>query len=294
MGIYLQPQDDGLSMRKSGRWVAEKLDYLRRYIDIFTTSMHSKPWRAMHYIDLFAGPGKCYVPELGAVYLGSPLLALTAEHPFTEYLLVDLDAENIAALEQRARTSPFSGRVRTYVGDSNVVVRSIVEHILDVDRTRIPDRWHSLNLAFLDPAGLELRWSTVAALSRARRMDMVIHYPQGGLSRCMPQLFQKDEQTVVDLFFGGTEWRAIYAEYLATRAGSGVHRPLMSLYSDKLAKLGYKEVLRDDQVGYAPLMRNAQRKAPLYRLLFASKHPLGRDFWRKVTQRDVHGQTRLF
>jgi hypothetical protein len=29
-------------------------------------------------------------------------------------------------------------------------------------------------------------------------------------------------------------------------------------------------------------------------LLFASKHPLGHDFWQKVIHRDVYGQTRLF
>ena len=67
MHSYLQPQDDGLPMRLSGSWVAEKLDYLERYINIFETSMHSKPWRERHYIDLFAGSGKC-VTETGVVY----------------------------------------------------------------------------------------------------------------------------------------------------------------------------------------------------------------------------------
>ena len=42
MEAYLRPEDDGLPMRPSGSWVAEKLDYLRRYVDMFTTSMRSK------------------------------------------------------------------------------------------------------------------------------------------------------------------------------------------------------------------------------------------------------------
>ena len=67
----------------------------------------------------------------------------------------------------------------------------------------------------------------------------------------------------------------------------------MDYYKQKLQELGYKEVFRDDEVGDEPLMRNA-KKGPLYRLLFASKHPLGQKFWRAVTRRDVHGQTRLF
>jgi len=39
MQNYLQPEDDGLPMRETGAWAAEKLDYLARYINIFETSM---------------------------------------------------------------------------------------------------------------------------------------------------------------------------------------------------------------------------------------------------------------
>jgi three-Cys-motif partner protein len=294
MHDYLQPQDDGLPMRPYGPWVAEKLDYLERYINIFETAMHSKPWRKRHYIDLFAGSGKCFVSETGAVYLGSPLLALTTPHPFTDYFFVDLDSDNTATLQQRCSASSMYDRVKCFVGDSNLVVREIVDRIMDVDRERIPDKWSSLNLAFLDPDGLELQWETVAALARPYTMDLIIHYPQGGLNRYMGKALKKEEQTVVDLFFGGTEWRRFYEKYRNRQTRFGIHRLLMDHYKEKLQDLGYKEALRDDEVGDEPLIRNARRKAPLYRLLFASKHPLGHDFWQKVTRRDVHGQARFF
>ena len=84
MQNYLLPQDDGLPMRESGPWVAEKLDYLKRYIDVFETSMRRK-WPRRYYIDLFAGPGKCICRGTKVIYLGSPLLALTTKHPFTGY-----------------------------------------------------------------------------------------------------------------------------------------------------------------------------------------------------------------
>ena len=63
MDIFLQPKKDNQMMREFGPWTAVKLDYLARYIDIFETSMHAKPWRRRNYIDLFAGPGKCVIPE---------------------------------------------------------------------------------------------------------------------------------------------------------------------------------------------------------------------------------------
>ena len=291
MHIYLQPQDDGLPMRPSGSWVVEKLDYLERYINIFVSSMRDKPWRGMHYIDLFAGPGKCCVSKTKGVYLGSPLIALKASYPFTGYLFVDLESDNIAALQQRCSASPVCDRVQCFVGDSNIVVQEIVKRISTIDGKFIPGRWSSLNLAFLDPQGLDLHWKTVASLAKLNRMDLITHYPQMGLGRSMPQAFKAEEQTKVDLFFGETKWREIYE---AWRNKPGLHRQLIDYYKERLQGLGYEEVLRGDETGYEPLMRSVEKRAPLYRLLFASKHPLGHDFWHKVTRRDVHGRTRLF
>src|SRR5258708_7846798 len=104
MQKYLERVDDGLPMRPSGPWVAEKLDYLQRYIDIFEQSMRKK-WMRRSFIDLFAGPGKCYDRNSETIYLGSPLIALTTHYPFTDYFLVDSDVENIQALATRCATS---------------------------------------------------------------------------------------------------------------------------------------------------------------------------------------------
>ncbi len=51
---------DGLAVREVGRWTEEKLFYVRRYIEIFTTGMKVK-WPRRVYIDLFAGPGRSII-----------------------------------------------------------------------------------------------------------------------------------------------------------------------------------------------------------------------------------------
>jgi three-Cys-motif partner protein len=287
MHPYLLPQEDGLPMRPSGPWVAEKLHYLERYINVFETSMRNKPWRRRNYIDLFAGPGKCVVNQGDSIHLGSPLLALTTPHPFTDYFFVDLGEDNIGVLEQRCSASSISDRVHCFVGDSNVIVRGIARRIQAIDDEYIPEAWPSLNLAFLDPDGLELQWGTVASLAEMNRMDLIIHYSQGGLNRSMPKAYQSEEETAVDRFFGGPEWRQVYEKH------GNNHRLLMDHYKERLQDLGYEETLRDDEIDDEPLIRNASRGAPLYRLLFASKHPLGRGFWHAVTRRDVYGQEHL-
>ena len=285
MQSYLEPQDDGLLMRETGAWAAEKLDYLARYIDVFETAMRRK-WPVRNYVDLLAGPGKNIVRDSGTILLGSPLLALTATYPFTGYFFTDRLDENTKALQQRCTASPHSQRVDIRTGDCNDLVDDIVAHIRQ-------DDWRSLNLAFLDPEGMELRWETVTNLATVRRMDLIINYPEGGLNRYMPKAFGKADQTKVDDFFGDRAWREIYHDWQNSGAPLGLHRRLMDFYKERLQELGYTEFRQVDQGGDEPLIRNVRRRAPLYRLLFASKHLLGHDFWHKVTRRDVHGQARL-
>ena len=284
MHPYLEPQDDGLPMRPAGPWAADKLDYLARYINVFETSMRNK-WKVRYYIDLLSGPGKNRVRESGQVLLGSPLIALTTQHPFTHYIFVDNSPENTAALQQRCSVSPYVDRVTILTGDCNTLVDQIVAQIQ-------PVRKESLNLAFLDPEGMELQWSTVEKLARLPRMDLIINYPQGGLNRCIKRVFETNPPTEVDHFFGGVEWREIYAKYQRGQLPEGLHFHLLDLYKSNLEKLGY-QVRRDVDTGDSPLIRNAQRQAPLYRLLFASKHPLGNEFWEKITLREPSGQRRL-
>lgn len=285
MYTYLLPEDDGLPMRSSGQWALEKLDYLKRLIDVFETSMRNK-WPVRNYVDLLAGPGKNRIRGAGTISLGSPLLALTTRHPFTKYYFVDFEARNADALSERCRASPHGNRVDIRVGDCNLLVDQIVTEIANDSR-------NSLNLAFLDPEGLELRWTTVARLASLRRIDLIINYPEGGLNRLMSREFESATETRVDRFFGTPDWRGVYGEWRRTRH-VGLHRRLIDLYRSRLDTLGYVEVRRGDQSADEPLMRNSQRRAPLYRLLYASKHPLGAKFWHDVTRRDVYGQARLF
>jgi three-Cys-motif partner protein len=289
MENLMLPEDDGLPIRVFGPWTTVKLDYLRRYMYMFETSMRDRPWRHRNYIDLFAGSGKYREEKGGVVLLGSALLALTTEYPFTNLYLADTSEENVAALKSRCQTSPSV--VKQYLGNANQVVDFIVSDISNVDSKRMPGKWSSLNLAFLDPDGLELEWSTVTKLASLYTMDLIIYYSQYGLNINLKNSYQAKGETVIDRFFGNLEWRRIYEKWKMKSSMAGIYRELMDYYKDNLDKLGYVDVLEEDP-GLEPLMRNT-KQAPLYRLVFASKHKRGNDFWREVTKRDVYGQGRL-
>lgn len=288
MQQYVRPDEDGLPMRAAGDWTEEKLDYLGRYVDMFVTSMR-KRWRVLCYIDLFAGPGKLRLTKGrggGQVILGSPLRILQHRYAFNHYFLVEKDTACHAALQARVQASNRAARVRCLLGDANMLVEEVLDEI------GVAEPWPdaSLSLAFLDPEGLELHWQTVAALARKRRMDLVIYYPQSGLDRTLdnPSVGEK-----ISRWIGTTEWQQVYEE--ARCSGVSPHSKLVELYCHQLAGLGYKveRAHCGEVTEQTPAIHHSVTRAPLYRLLFASKCSLGQQFWTKVLLRDPSGQRRL-
>jgi len=176
--------------------------------------------------------------------------------------------------------------VNFYTGNANDVVTRVVAHIRQVSS-------RSLNLAFLDPEGLELDWKTVAQLGTLR-CDLIIHYSQQGISRNIGQAYLSTSEIKTDRFFGSSEWRKIYEPWHSRPNKKGLHRELLDFYKDRLRSLGYHDVKQSDEILTEPLIRSHIRRAPLYRLIFASKHPLGEKFWQRITRRDLYGQEQLF
>ena len=294
MGKYLLPEEDGLIARDSGEWVKEKLFYVKRYIDAFEVAMRGKKWRKRIFIDLFSGPGKCIVRDTNECILGSPLLALQTQYPFTDYYFVDMNAQNIESLKTRSKASKVPGDCTNFfVGDANQHVNEIVSDIERFDKKFVQGLLPCLNLAFLDPEGLELEWKTVETLAIMKRMDLIIHYSQNGLTRNLDRYYASQEETVIDRFFGERSWREIYKKVSEKREMIGIHRALIDYYKSKLSDLGYAVIKDSEEIIREPLIRNTKRNAPLYRLIFASKHHLGNKIWNEVTKKDVHGQGRL-
>ncbi|RPI93567.1 MAG: three-Cys-motif partner protein TcmP [Chloroflexi bacterium] len=294
MDKYLLPEDDGLSARESGEWVKEKLFYVQRYIDIFETAMRQKSWRRRIYIDLFAGPGKCVIRGTNEYLLGSPLLALKTQYPFTDYYFGDFEQQNIDCLLERSRSSKVpQNHIHPLTGDANLKVREIVKDIEHSDKPFIQGTGSCLNLAFLDPEGLELEWSTVEALGKMKTMDLIIHYSQSGLTRNLDKYSDTEGDNIIDQFFGDRDWRNVYKNASLKRETIGIHRALIDYYKAKLGRLGYVVINDQQHTVREPLIRNTETHTPLYRLVFASKHPLGNRIWNEVTKKNFYGQGNL-
>jgi len=266
-----------------GPWAAAKLDALEAYLKFYGLAL-SKKWFTRVYIDAFAGACIAKVRGSGAAYepspfldevddtkaqaefiLGSPVRALNVPHGFHRHYFFDLD-------ETRAETlrTVTAGRndVTVQVGDCNPLIRALAPSL----KTR-----KVRGVAFLDPYGAHLEWSTLEALAATGTMEVVINFP---VAMAINRLITKSGNVPdkwrdqLNACFGTEEWRAmayrrdtdLFGEEVTTKNG-GVAEGLLNLYVTRLKSIF-------PYVATPRLIRNT-RKAPLYYLIWAGPNKLG-------------------
>jgi len=262
---------DGQVAIPVGPWAKEKLFYIERYCHIFNQAMRGK-WPTRVYIDLFAGPGRCVVQGTGEEINGSPLVALKCEVPFSHYFFNDLDATTIAALEKRAVALAVA-EVRFFNQDCNQVVGDLLRELDKLPR-------QPLVFCFIDPFNWEIEFASIATLAQGRRMDLAITFHTGSIKRWAHRPPAK-----LDTFFPDAGWRQGFAAKRA-EGDRALGAYLLNYYKQGLRGLGYNDIQERVSV-------KQTKGVPLYHLIFASKHPRGREFWDKISQRKATGQMRL-
>ncbi len=278
--IYLQPIDDGLPMRMGESYAVPKLKVVELYLQMAMNAVKDNPWRATYYIDLQAGPGKNNLG--GTVALGSPLIALSCPVPFQYYRFNEADSDLVKALKKRVSASPLRKHTRILQMDVNLAVEDFCDEIKRRDELFMRGKWSSFNIAFLDPEGLELHWSTVEKLGNMKRMDLIINFSTGGLNRT--RLTSPD---VGNRFFGTDEWQKLVPGHAdaATK-----RRAWIDFYLKRLTDLGYK-YQTDDQESAEIIAKNS-KNVQVYSIIFASKHDLGFQLWKEAIR--LAQQPRLF
>lgn len=260
---YLHPVDDGLATRQSNTYVRTKLKAIQVYLNIVSTAMKAK-WPELIYLDLQAGPGKNRIGKK-EILLGSPLIALTLQNPFTRYYFNEKDPFLASALKERIKASSHADKVTVYEQDVNQAVESICKDIKKYENK-------ALNVAFLDPEGLEVHWSSVEKLARFKRMDLIITFSTSGVLRSAGKNFEN----AINSFYGNNDW----IEDISMSDRRKKRRALINRYLSQLKKFGYH--IDENPTGleeYHDISFKNTRGAEVYSLIFASKNRLGNKFW---------------
>ncbi len=188
-----------------------------------------------------------------------------------------MDPNLATACKARVSAAAPSLDVEFVSGDCN----EVIDHVADL----LPAR--ALTLAFVDPEGFDLKFSTLEALARDRRVDFFILFADAvDLVRNVGRYeLEEEEKSKLSATFGSDAvWRPGW-DSLADRTGPAVREYFSKLFAEQIRdKLGYKGVR--EKVIRSP-------RGPLYRMIFASKHERGLEFFDKVNQRQIDGQQTL-
>jgi three-Cys-motif partner protein len=248
-------------------------------------AMHPKrregKWEQLVYIDLLAGPGKGIDRRSRVEFDGSPLRALRVSPSFDRLFLGDKSEASMRAL--RARIPPGDrSRVEIEAGDCNYRTTRIIE---------ILSR-RTLGLAFVDPQGFEVTFSMLKTIAQ-RPIDILLFFPSViGIRRNLRQ-FVAQEQSPMDAFWGGKDWRELpparhaAGERLSATEVDALDKPWVSRFREKMAKIGLRAQDEGD-----PCFRN-ERNAPMYHLLFFSRDAAGLKIWRNIKKIEPTGQRSL-
>jgi three-Cys-motif partner protein len=275
----LKNASDGLPIRCVGLWAKDKYFYLGKYLEIFTVAMKNKWGGELYYIDLFAGCGKFRVRDTEEEIDGSALMALSVKYLFKKYFLVELVPSTANILKKRIEKSSSRDRVNIIQGDCNEKIDEIIKEI--------PHR--SLILTVVDPTGLHITFDALRKLTKDRRIDLVITFPEGMDIKRNIARYLKQSHSILDDYFGAEEWRKIFTKdvrNLSQLSSAFIEKYLIDYYRKKLVEIGYKEIKSGEEI----LIKSSQKKLPLYYLLFASKHPLGHKFWKEISKISPTGQ----
>jgi len=270
---YLLEEADGLPTRPSQDYVHYKLKALSTYLSITNNAMKDRPWRERFFLDLQAGPGKNNVNS--SILFGSPLIAFIAPNPSTQFRFNELSSINNDALKQRIAVSPLKDSIKIYQEDVNLVVDRIVEEITAIDKRFIQGKWPSLNVAFLDPEGLELHWATVEKLASISKMDLIINFSTMGIVR----LIGDKNFEPVNRYFGIDKWKDVDIPANPVQR----RRAFIDFYRMRLEKFDYNIDI-DPSFGGDDIAVNNSKNAQVYSLIFASKNPLGDKFWKQAAK----------
>ena len=270
-----------------GDWTIEKLEILGDYLDAYTNVFLNYPEITLTFVDGFAGTGTVKLKSgryKGLCIPGSARRAMDiGNRPFDRILLIESNSRKAEMLSNipdplMGLSDPPRDRKTVLQSDANVAVQEYCKGLGSSERAVI----------FLDPYGMQVNWSTVAAIADTGYCDMFLlfpipHRPMTRATR--PSLSSRLGQRLT-AFFGDQSWYTEPYELaeqgtLALNGGgdstlqeqyqrsSGVDQ-IVGLYERKL-----RQAFSRGKVTQARRRFRNTKSAPMFEYFFAASNPRG-------------------
>jgi three-Cys-motif partner protein len=177
-----------------GNWTEAKMEIVVSYAKAYLTILKRQPWAKTLYFDGFAGSGTIDTDEADEIKKGTALriLDLPDNYTFDIYYFVELNEMHKIALEKRVNEEYFGRNAHVVKADCNEKLLSMADFLKKNTSHRA--------LAFIDPYGMSVNWSSVEALKNLG-IDLWILVPTGiGVARML-----KNNGEISDSWFSKLE-----------------------------------------------------------------------------------------
>lgn len=296
-------RDENQQLIFGGDWTVEKLERVRKYLHAYTTALKKQPF-ALWYIDAFAGTGhlkpkknhtaaaqtsifeEAETQDAPKYIEGSTRVALKVEPRFDKYLFVEKEAGQIPMLEAlRTEFPEVKEKIEIVNGDCNTYIPQLCA----------TTNWRNTRaVLFLDPFGMEVKWSTLEAIAQTQAIDLWLLFPLGvGVMRML-----KNDAKITDSWakvltemFGTEDWFSVFYETAKVVGlfGEDVQQFKHCDY-DKISQYFVTRLKTIfTAVAENPLPLCNTKNVPLYLLCFAAGNPKGAPIALRIAQ-DILGR----
>jgi three-Cys-motif partner protein len=162
-----------------GTWTEAKMEIIVSYAQAYLTIMNKQAWAKTIYFDGFAGSGLISAREEGELKKGTALriLDIVKPRPFDIYYFVELNEKYKNLLENRIQSDYFGRNAHVVQADCNEKLCKLADYLKKNREFRA--------LAFIDPYGMSVNWSSIEAL-KGLGIDLWILVPTGvGVNRLL-------------------------------------------------------------------------------------------------------------
>ena len=272
-----------------GDWTIEKLEILGNYLDAYTNVFLNYPEITLTFVDGFAGTGTVRLKSgryKGLCIPGSARRAMDiGNRPFDRILLIESNSRKAEMLSNIP--DPLRDRKTVLTSDANVAVQDYCNNMGSHERAVI----------FLDPYGMQVNWSTVAAIADTGYCDMFLlfpipHRPMTRANRPDPSSRRGQRLTA---FFGDQSWytepyelaeqgtlalgeedRSTFREQY--QRSSGVNQ-IVGLYEKKL-----RQAFSQGKVTQVHRRFRNTKSAPMFEYFFAASNPRGAEIADRIAR----------
>ena len=211
---------------------------------------------------MFGGIDPDNVASETEIIPGSTTIALGLDTPFDQYYFTETVPKLHQSLIEHCSSHHLTDRITVDKADANTQV-SIYLNGIDWGKTR--------GVIFIDPKGMQAKWSTLTEIANTRALDVWYLFPLGGANRQiannMIAVDEHKERSWDDLL-GTTEWRnAFYTEQGDMISGGSSKMKTVTI--DGIVKFAKSRFETIFGAVADPLILRSNRNAPLFALFFA-------------------------